>query len=161
MKIAHYIGDHAGADWLIRAGVALIRLGQKGPYGHITHTEAIHTEHPDGAVTIASASLRDGGVRSKHALLNPAHWRITDVPQWDVALSVLMLSQTQGRPYDLRGALATVLPGRQSDTAFFCNKWVAAPYLKAAGSFGPHHFAAICLSIGQDITTNFFGGRKP
>lgn len=161
MKIAHYTGDHAGNGFLARVGVALTRLGQKGPYGQITHTEAIHTEHPDGTVTIASASLRDGGVRSKRTLLNPDHWLITDVAQWDVALSVLLLSQTQGWPYDLRGALATVLPGRQSDTAYFCNRWVATPYLKAAGSFGPHHFAAVCLSIGQDITTEFFRSRQP
>lgn len=159
MKIAHYTGDHTGDDWLARTGAALTRFGQKGPYGHVTHTEAIHAEHPDGTVTIASASLRDGGVRSKRARLNPLHWIITDVPQWDVAQSVLLLAHTEGWPYDLRGALATMLPGRPSDTAYFCNHWVAKPYLKAAGSFGPHHFAAICLSVGQDITTEFFNSR--
>jgi hypothetical protein len=78
---------------------------------------------------------------------------------WDVEQSIVLLSLTCGMPYDLWGAIATVLPGRPSDKAFFCNRWVATPYLKAAGTFGPHHFAAICLSIGKDITTDFFNSR--
>ena len=141
MLIAHYTGDHAGERWTTRAGVVLTRLGQKGPLSHITHTEALHEQHSDGSVTIASASMRDGGVRSKRVTLSPSNWIITDVWQWDVAQSVL------------------VLPGRSSDTAYFCNRWVGQPYLKASGSFGPHHFAAICLSIGQDVTTDFFNSR--
>lgn len=161
MKIAHYTGDHAGEGWLARAGVALTRLGQKGLYGDITHTEAIHEEYTDGSVTIASASFRDGGVRSKRVTLNPSHWLITDVPPWDVAQSIALLDRTKGWPYDLRGALATLLPGRPSDKAYFCTRWVSTPFLQAAGSFGPHHLAAICLSIGRDITTDFFGSRQP
>lgn len=161
MLIAHFTGDHAGEHWTTRAGAWLTKLGQKGPYSCITHTEAIHEQHSDGSVTIASASLRDGGVRSKRVALNPAHWIITDVPQWDIGQSVLLLERTRGWPYDLRGAFATVLPGRPSDRAYFCNRWVGTPYLKAAGSFGPHHFCAICLSIGQDVTTDFFNARAP
>jgi hypothetical protein len=159
MLIAHYTGDHTGNGWQARAGVWITRLGQKGVYGDITHTEAIHCEHSDGSVTIASASLRDGGVRAKRVTLNPEHWIITDVSMWDVEQSTVLLSVTRGMPYDLWGAIATVLPGRPSDTAFFCNRWVGTPYLKAAGTFGPHHFAAICLSIGKDITTDFFNSR--
>lgn len=159
MLICHYTGDHTGDDWGARAGVMLTRLGQKGPYSHVTHTEAIHVENTDGSVVIASASLRDGGVRGKRATLNPTHWIITDVDRWDVEQSVLLLEHTRGWPYDLFGAVATVLPGRPSDKAYFCNRWVGTPYLKAAGSFGPHHFCAICLSIGQDVTTDFFNSR--
>ena len=99
-------------------------------------------------------------MRSKRTQLNPAHWLITDVPQWDVARSVLLLKHTEGWPYDLRGALATMLPGRPSDSAYFCSRWVGSPFLQAAGTFGPHHLAAICLSIGQDITAEFFANRE-
>jgi len=159
MLIAHFTGDHSSEGWQSRAGAWATKLGQKGPFSNITHTEAIHQEFPDGSVVIASASLRDGGVRSKRVTLNPDHWIITDVPEWDVAQSIVLLNHTDGMPYDLRGALATVLPGRPSDTAYFCNRWVGQPYLKASGSFGPHHFAAICLSIGQDVTTDFFNSR--
>jgi hypothetical protein len=161
MLIAHFTGDHSAEGWQSRLGAALTKLGQKGPYSNITHTEAIHQENADGSVIIASSSLRDGGVRSKRVTLNPAHWIITDVPQWDVAQSVLLLERTRGWPYDLLGALATVLPGRPSDSAYFCNRWVSQPYLQASGSFGPHHLAAICLSIGQDVTKDFFNARKP
>lgn len=156
MLIAHYLGDHSADGLLARLGVALTRLVQKGPYGDITHTEAIHGLHSDGSVTMASASLRDGGVRAKRLVLNPLHWLITDIPQWDVRLSMALLLDTEGWAYDTRGALATVLPGSQDGNAYFCNEWVGAPYLKASGTFGPHQFAAICLSIGHDITTEFF-----
>lgn len=160
MKIAHYIGSHKGDGWLSQMGVTLTRLGQKGQYGNVTHTEAIHTEYTDGSVDIASASLRDGGVRSKRVVLNKDHWIITDVPQWDTELSILLLNDTKGWPYDLKGALATILPGKPSDKAYFCNRWVSTPYLKAASSFGPHHLAAICLSIGYNCTKEYFTERK-
>lgn len=159
MLIAHYIGDHGGDGWLSRIGVALVRFAQKGPYGHVTHAEAIHAVHEDGSVTMASASLMDGGVRSKRLTLNPAHWLITDVPQWDVRDSIDFFAESKGWPYDWRGALATVMPGSQDGDAAFCNEWVAAPYLKASGTFGPHHFCAICMSIGVDVTEQFFFER--
>lgn len=159
MLIAHYIGDHAGDDLATRAGWYLTRLAQKGPYGHVTHCEAIHAQHADGSVSIASASLRDGGVRSKRVTLNPAHWLIVDVPAWDVQLSLDLLDNTGGAKYDLRGALATCLPGSQDSDRWFCNEWVGAPYLKASGTFGPHHFAAVCMSLGRDLTSEFFAER--
>lgn len=159
MLISHYTGDHHADGVLARLGVAITRLGQKGVYGYITHTEAIHACHADGSVTIASSSLRDGGVRSKQVTLNPANWLITDVPQWDVQASIDLLAQTQGMPYALLGALATALPGTNRPGRYFCNQWVATPYLKAAATFGPHHFAAICLSIGQDVTQDFFNNQ--
>ena len=159
MKTAHYIGSHAGDKLAVRAGAWLTRKVQKGPYGIVTHVEAIHAEHADGSVTIASASLRDGGVRSKRVLLNPAHWMIVDVPAWDVKRSVELLVRTEGMPYDWRGALATCLPGSPDTSRAFCNKWVGWPYLLASETFGPHHFAAICLSLGRDVTQQFFAQR--
>lgn len=159
MKIAFFIGDHSGDDWLARIGWALTRYTQKGAYGMVTHCEAIHFEYPDGSVDIAGASLRDGGVRTKRTLLNPEHWILTDMPGWDVGLSGNLLEKTIGAPYDWRGALATRLPGRGATDAWFCNEWVAYPFLQTADTFGPHHLAAICMSAGEDVTTKFFGAR--
>lgn len=160
MKVAHYIGEHDGDDVLTRAGWWLTRISQKGPYGIVTHCEAIHAENSDGSVTIASASLRDGGVRAKeNVFLNPAHWLIADMQGWDVELSIELLARTKGWPYDLRGALATRLPGNDSSVSFFCNKWVPFPYLQAPGTFGPHHLAAICMSAGKNVTHSFFWDR--
>ena len=159
MIVAHYIGNHAGDDLASRTGWWLTQLAQKGPFGNVTHTEAIHAQHLDGSVTIASSSLRDGGVRSKCVTLNPAHWLITDVGEWDVEHSKDLLAVTQGAKYDLRGAVATMLPGAPKAGRYFCNHWVSLPFLKAAAIFGPHHFAAICMTLGEHITTEFFAER--
>ena len=160
MKVAHFVGDHKGDTWPVRAGWAITRLVQKGPYAHVTHCEAIHAEHADGSVTIASASLRDGGVRAKRAKLNPAHWQIVDVPQWDVERSIDFLAETKGLKYDLRGAIATVFLGSEDRKRWFCNEWVGKPYLRASANFSPSQFAAVCLSLGTDITRDYFESRK-
>lgn len=160
MLIALYIGNHRADGILARIGWAATRLFQKGPYGHITHCEAIHAEHADGTVTIASSSLRDGGVRSKRVRLDQAHWLVVDVPQWDVERSEDFLAETVGAKYDWRGAVATVFLGSQQTACWFCNEWVAAPFIRASGTFGPNHFAAICLSLGRDVTAEFFESRK-
>lgn len=156
MLIAHYIGDHTKDDISARIGWTLTRAVQRGPYKNVTHSEAIHTVHEDGEVTLASSSLREGGVRSKKVKLNPNNWLISNVPQWYVQDSISLLDRTRGKPYDWRGALATVLPFKESKNAWFCNEWVAAPYLQAPHIFGPAQFCTICMSIGQDVTKEFF-----
>lgn len=156
MRVALYIGDHSSDGWLARLGWWITRLVQKGPYGHVTHVEAIHAEHDDGTTTIASASLRDGGVRSKRVRLNPLHWLIVDVPIWDVQRSIELLAMTEDAAYDIRGAVATVFLGSPDSDKWFCNAWVGQPYLKASANFGPNHFAAIALTFGHDITKQFF-----
>ena len=159
MKCALYVGDHVADGWLTRLGWRLTRLFQKGRYGHVTHVEAIHTEHDDGTVTIASASVRDGGVRSKRVTLNHEHWWIVDVPLWDVAKSIALLAETNGLDYDWRGAIATVFLGSQDSDRWFCNEHVSHPFLKCSANFSPSQFAAIALSLGRDVTGEFFEGR--
>jgi hypothetical protein len=160
MKLAFYIGDHSNDSLVTRLGWYLTQLVQKGPYGNVTHVEAIHYEYPDGSTLIASSSVRDGGVRSKQVRLDPTHWMIVDVPQWKAKLSSDLLQRTRGQPYDWRGAAATCLPGRENGSSWFCNEWVSFPYLKSASNFGPHQLAAICLSIGTDVTTKFFNSAS-
>lgn len=160
MKIALYTGDHSGDSWTSRAGYYIINLMQKGPYSGITHVEAILFEYPDGTVTMASSSAMDGGVRQKTLRLNPLNWRIVDIPQWDVAKSIDYLEKTRGRKYDWRGAIATVFIGSDNKLKEFCNEWVGEPHLFAAETFTPSQFAAISLSIGKEITTEFFRSRE-
>jgi len=160
MKIAFYIGGHTSDKLSSRIGWALIRHTQKGAYGQVTHVEAIHAEYPDGKVTIVSASLRAKGVRSKVTRLNPLHWLIVDVPQWDVTKSIELFELTKGQPYDWRGALATRLPGSHKANAWFCNEWVSEPFLKESATFGPHHLCAIAMSIGDNVTVQFFNARS-
>ena len=160
MLIAHFVGDHAKDTLLTRAGWWLTRLAQKGPYGNVTHMEAIHMLHADGSVVIASASLRDGGVRSKRVTLDPHHWRIADVPMWDVERSKDLLSETVGQPYDWRGAAALFLPGSPVAEQWFCSEWVLKPYIRASETFSPAQAAAIVFSLGRDVTIEFFAARN-
>lgn len=160
MLIAHYIGNHDKDDVLTRIGWAATRLVQRGRYSAVTHCEAIHRIGMNNLVTIASASLRDGGVRVKHNIqLTQGKWLIIDVPQFSVDLSIEWFAQHIGQPYDLRGALATVLPGTGLSDHWFCNETVAASVdFKDPQIFGPAQFASITASIGTDVTQEFFKG---
>lgn len=161
MLVALYIGDHAGDVLYVRLGWALTRLAQKGAFARVTHCEAILGVHADGTADIASSSLRDGGVRIKQGVrLDPAHWLIADVPQWDDVRSATWFFDQDGAPYDWRGALATVLPGHASE-GYFCNEAVAASAgLQTPQCFTPAQFAAICLSFGRDVTAQFFNPTR-
>ena len=161
MKVALYIGNHANDSLITRAGWALTRAGQKGDFWRVTHVEAIHDEATDGTVTIASASLREGGVRTKSGVvLTPGNWLIANVPQWDVARSIEWFAKHDGELYDIRGAFASAWPLQWSQPGhWFCNQAVADEFLKSAGSFGPAMFAATVMSFGSDVTKEFFGAR--
>ena len=160
MKVAFYIGDHHADTLVVRAGWWITRATQAGPYRCVTHCEAIHAENSDGSVMIASSSIRDGGVRSKQIALSLGSWLIADMQGWDVQKSIELLEKTRGQPYDWRGAIATRFPSTPQAGAWFCNEWVAEPYLQASSSFGPHHLAAICMSAGRDGTHSFFWDRE-
>lgn len=148
MKIALYVGAHKADSLSTRLIWQMIRFVQKGPYDRVTHVEAIHEEHDDGTVTIASASLRDGGVRSKRVKLAHKSWFVVDVPQWDVRDSKVWFARHHGAAYDSRGALATVLPGSSQRDRWFCNEAVGASVgLLAPETFGPHQFAALAITL--------------
>ncbi len=161
MKIACFIGDHAKDDLLTRIGWAGTRLVQKGSFRRVTHVEAILEEHPDGKVTIGSASLRDGGVRVKTVKLNPDHWIIIDVPSWDVQQSQRWFVKNAGKKYDKRGAFVSWLPFTwDAEDEYFCNEAVGASVdMVDPDIHGPSEFASICLSFGRDVTKEFFSAR--
>jgi hypothetical protein len=160
MLTAHYIGTHRNDTLSVRTGWAVTRLVQRGAYKRCTHSEAIHELHADGSVTIASSSARDGGVRPKRTRLTAGNWLILDVPAWDVQRSIALLAQTEGAPYDMLGAISTALLIGQRGDRWFCNEWVAHPFLRSSYIFGPAQFAAVCASQGQDITEQFFKERQ-
>lgn len=156
MLIAHYVGP-AKSGILAFAGWHLTVLGQKAPFDLCTHTEAIHAVNEDGTFTIASASLHDKGVRIKENVrLAHRHWLITDVPQWECERSVEWFDWAiaNNLRFDKRGALATLLPGRQEATKVFCTESVLAPFVKAAHYYSPALGLSLCLSIGKDVTQN-------
>ena len=152
MLVAHYIGPPKPGipAWV---GWHLTVLAQKSPHDRCTHTEAIHAVHDDGTVTIASSSIADRGVRTKRVRLTAEHWIITDVPQWDVSLSVEWFAQSIANRvrYDVRGALATMLPGREDGGKVFCTEAVLAPFVKAPHYYTPALGLSLCLSIGREV----------
>lgn len=160
MKVALYVGDHREDRLVSRLGWALVRLAQKGALSRVTHVEAIHAELPDGRVVIASSSLRDGGVRSHAVRMTPENWLVVDVPSWSLSQSVEWFAAHDGMPYDVRGALATQLPGAHRTGEWFCSEAVGASIgLLQPHTFGPHQFAAIALTLGRDVTGAFFAQR--
>jgi len=161
LKTALYIGNHSGDALSVRAGWALTRMVQRGLYQRVTHTEMILDEMAGGSVLIGSSSLREGGVRIKKAKLTPGHWMIVDVPSWDSGQSFNWFIKYKGDKYDLRGALATVLPGSQYFDRWYCNEACAASVgIVEPQLFGPAQFAAITMSLGRDVTDDFFKARQ-
>ena len=106
MKVALYVGSHAKDALTVRAGWWLTRLVQRGPNKMVTHCEAIHGGTAQ-ACTIASASVRDGGVRVKTVALTPSDWLIFDVPMFQTERSMNWFNQHAGERYSMLGAAAT------------------------------------------------------
>lgn len=147
MKIALYTGNHAGAPFNVRIGAWLTRLVQKGPYGRVTHVEAVLAEHDDGTCTVGSSVMSEGGVRTTRKALPAVAWELVDVPQWSAQFAAEWFEQHAGDPYDWRGALATVLPGHSS-RGWFCNEAVgAAVGLLTPANFTPAQFTAIAHTV--------------
>lgn len=154
MLVAHYIGDHAKDGISARLGWWIIRAVQRGEFKNVTHCEAI-LGGDKNACQIASASLRDDGVRTKTAALTPGNWRIFDVPQFSAAQSARWFKDHDGEGYSVLGAMASpfsflLVVGQ------FCSRAVA----ESAGVLGtplmPHAFAAMCATFGTEVTDLFF-----
>ena len=150
MKIALYVGEHTKDTPGVRLGWWATRLVQKGRFKRVTHVEAILEEHEDGSVTIGSASLRDGGVRTKRCHLDAGNWLIVNVHAWSASRAARWFAEHAGERYDWRGAFASCMPfswGRKDE--WFCNGSVgAAVGLESPETFGPAQFAAICVTFG-------------
>jgi hypothetical protein len=108
MLTAWYIGDHKDDGFMARLGYAIIRFGQTAEkYGYMTHCEVIQAG-PWWNCSIIGASRRDGAeVRQKLVELNPGHWRILDVPAWDLQDFNKRAIPLLGTPYSNLGAAAS------------------------------------------------------
>lgn len=96
-----------------------------------------------------SASLRDGGVRSKTMPLPADKWDLLEIRDVDAYDKVWALfQQTRGAKYDYCGALGLVLPIRQARQRWFCSEWCAkALELGQPEKFSPNRLAH-CLAGG-------------
>lgn len=144
MYVLCYIGDHANDGFTARAGWATVRAAQVGAtYKRVTHVEAVLAGKGRNA-TIASSSLRDGGVRTKvNPDLDPSKWIVFYVPAWDVERAIDWFAEHDGEEYDIAGAVASVawfLPHVQG--RWYCNESIGA----SQGLVDPHRMtpAAFC-----------------
>ena len=96
-----------------------------------------------------SASLRDGGVRSKTMPLPADKWDLLEIRDVDAYDKVWALfQQTRGAKYDYCGALGLVLPIRQARQRWFCSEWCAKVLeLGQPEKFSPNRLAH-CLAGG-------------
>jgi hypothetical protein len=151
MKVALYIGTHQGDGLSPKLGAMIIRFAQAGKYKNVTHAEAILEEYDDGTVLIGSSSMMDGGVRMKRLALNLKNWIIVDVPHWDAIKSKAWFEKHNGEKYDVRGAVASVLPWfATQNNRWFCNESISESVgFETGDRFDPSQFAAICVSFSS------------
>lgn len=164
MIVLGYIGDHKKDTLSVRLGWALVRLAQwrSGTYHKVTHTELVLDGTTCRGATIASASIRDGGVRTKTVDLERGNWIALEVPAWEPARPAARkwFKEHDGQGYDTIGALATRIWWlRQSIEKWFCNESDgAAVGLLDPAQYLPAQFFAIAASLpgSRDVTDEFF-----
>lgn len=148
MIVLGYVGNHAADSLSVRLGWAVTRLTQRGAFSRVTHVEGFYGFDGKGRALIASASLREGGVRVRYSPLDPKNWVAIDVPGWDVERSLNFIRAHAGAKYDLRGALATVFLNSHAEDRWFCNELVGASVgITSPEIFGPAQFMALALSM--------------
>ena len=170
MLTAWYIGDHKDDDFWSRVGYFVIRLGQTAEkHGYCTHVEAIQAG-PWWNCSIIGASRRDGAmVRQKTVELNPAHWRILDVPAWDLHDFNQCAIPLLGAPYSDFGAAAsasmlarvaaTVLRIDIAKLGQWCSRFLAqCNGVNGAEDFSVSELMALALSLHgtKDVTASYF-----
>jgi hypothetical protein len=169
MLTAWYIGDNKKDDFLVRLGRWFIRLGQSSElYGNVTHCEAILSGHHKLA-RIASASLRDGGVRIKATDLNPEHWRVLSVPAWSRVKCEAWFAKNDGRDYSVIGAMSSasmlvrvalrVLRIEPSSLGEWCSRALALSVgVRGAEDMSVSELMAHAMSLEgtEDVTARFF-----
>ena len=100
----------------------------------------------------ASSSLLDGGVRTKAIWLDPAKWRLYDVPR-DVSYAQAWFDLHRGDRYDLLGLLGFVVRRIKGWLrAWWCSEACAA----MAGVADPWRydvatFESLCAALGRRV----------
>ena len=149
--LALYKGRRDGTGWRVwcaRATDWLTRILTRGQY---SHCEIAVREHPHASVyTCYSASIRDGGVRTKVMPLSEAKWDLIPLPSTPEAHKQLqrVWRATEGQGYDLRGALGIAFGLRHNHRRWFCSEWCAtALELSDCWRWSPNDLAAIVSAL--------------
>ena len=124
--LALYKGRRDGTGWRVWAARftdGLTRILTRGRY---SHCEIAVREHTQASVyTCYSASIRDGGVRTKIMPLPEAKWDLIPLPSTPEAHEQLqrVWTATEGQGYDLIGALGIAFGLRHNRRRWFCSEW--------------------------------------
>lgn len=105
MRVAFFSGRHPGLQGLYSVAV---RWWTRGDF---SHTELIESDNADGTVNVWSSAYLDKGVRRKTITLDPAQWKVVDlpVPPEVEAAAFQWFKDHAGQPYDLRGMFGIAL----------------------------------------------------
>ena len=149
--LALYKGRRDGTGWRVWAARftdGLTRILTRGRY---SHCEIAVREHTQASVyTCYSASIRDGGVRTKIMPLPEAKWDLIPLPSTPEAHEQLqrVWTATEGQGYDLTGALGIAFGLRHNRRRWFCSEWCAAALgLPAGWRWSPNDLAAIVPAL--------------
>lgn len=152
--LALYKGRRDGSGWCVwcaRATDWLIRALTRGQY---SHCEIAVREHPQASVyTCYSASIRDGGVRTKVMPLLTAKWDLIPLPSTPEAHEQLqrVWAATEGQGYDLMGALGIAFGLPQNRCRWFCSEWCAiALRLPESWRWSPNDLAVIVPALYKE-----------
>lgn len=126
MIFLKYVGNHKKDTLDVQLGWGIIRLVQTGEFQKVTHSECVLAGDNYRKCTIASSSLRDGGVRIKENIeLTKGNWRAFEVKEFKEADSLKWFQKYEGEPYNFVGTIATKVPGLRwlalALRGYFCN----------------------------------------
>lgn len=120
----------------------VIRLFTGKPYSHCE----IAVEVVEGMPYCYSSSPRDGGVRCKIINVSDrSKWDLVELPNVTEAQVKAYFEQTQGKKYDLWGALGVVFGFKQRGEKFFCSEWCFNAIFNSGQGwrFSPNQLAVI------------------
>ena len=124
---------------------SVTRFFTRGQYSHCEIAIHIH----NNIYQCYSSSIRDGGVRVKAMVLDPAKW---DLVALDVSERQVQqyFGATRGAGYDLIGALGCVAGLRQHPNRYFCSEWCfnAIHHSDQGWRFSPVQLYEICNKRG-------------
>lgn len=127
--LAFYLGRNPEAKFWDN----LITIIDGSPYSHVE----LVIPRSDGQYDCYTSSPRDGGVRQKTMLLNPAQWHLVPV-NIDIDYALAFFDAQNQHKYDWLGLVTTKLRFlKSSKTKWFCSELCAAMcQIPDSGNFG-------------------------
>ncbi len=118
--LALYKGRKTGNSFSALLAHSADFLVRKLTNGKYSHCEIVVSK---GKNVCYSASIRDGGVRSKVMDLEREKWDLIELKNVTEEQIQTYFEQTKGMKYDWWGAIGIVFGVKQKRSKFFCSEW--------------------------------------